>query len=174
MEKKVKVCNRCKQEKSLDEFGKRKDSPDGRKYYCKPCATILARQQRERKPELESKRQKAYYYRNREAQIAKAAKWNRENAERRNKRVRESGQGAAVQARRRRRNVAWADEKAITRIYAAANRISRDTGIPHEVDHVIPLQGRKVSGLHVETNLQIIPMPVNRAKGNKLPRDGRE
>ena len=37
-----------------------------------------------------------------------------------------------------------------------------------EVDHIIPLQGKNVSGLHAPLNLQVIPMAVNRAKSNKL------
>jgi hypothetical protein len=39
-------------------------------------------------------------------------------------------------------------------------------GFPWEVDHIIPLQGRTVSGLHVPTNLQVVPMVENRRKGN--------
>ena len=38
----------------------------------------------------------------------------------------------------------------------------------YEVDHIIPLQGKNVSGLHIETNLQYLPMRENRVKGNKL------
>ncbi len=34
----------------------------------------------------------------------------------------------------------------------------------HQVDHKIPLRGRKVSGLHVETNLQYLPARDNRRK----------
>lgn len=37
-----------------------------------------------------------------------------------------------------------------------------------EVDHIIPLQGANVSGLHTPSNLQVIPKALNRAKGNKF------
>jgi len=38
----------------------------------------------------------------------------------------------------------------------------------YEVDHIIPLQGKNVSGLHIETNLQYLPMLKNRVKSNKF------
>ena len=41
-------------------------------------------------------------------------------------------------------------------------------GFPWEVDHIIPLQGKTISGLHVPTNLQVIPMIENRKKGNQI------
>lgn len=38
-----------------------------------------------------------------------------------------------------------------------------------EVDHILPLNGVHVSGLHVLSNLQVLPKSVNRSKGNKTP-----
>lgn len=62
----------------------------------------------------------------------------------------------------------WANPDAIRQIYLEARRISQDTGVPHQVDHIIPLQGRLVSGLHVETNLRIITAAENLRKLNKF------
>ena len=37
----------------------------------------------------------------------------------------------------------------------------------HHVDHIIPLHGKLVSGLHVESNLQVITQAANCTKSNK-------
>ena len=58
----------------------------------------------------------------------------------------------------------WADIEAIKEIYATARAMSTDS--IYHVDHIIPLKGKNVSGLHVEYNLQIIPARENLLKSN--------
>jgi len=72
-----------------------------------------------------------------------------------------------TRASRRKREVSWADRKKIRSFYIEAARLTKETGIPHEVDHIIPLKGRTVSGLHHEGNLQILTQEQNRKKANK-------
>lgn len=57
----------------------------------------------------------------------------------------------------------WADISKINEFYKQA----RELGLT--VDHIVPLRGKLVSGLHVQNNLQLLPASVNSSKGNDFP-----
>lgn len=59
------------------------------------------------------------------------------------------------------------DWDAIESLYLEAAKRSDVEGIRYEVDHIIPLQGELVSGLHVPSNLRVIPKRDNASKGNR-------
>lgn len=100
---------------------------------------------------------------NKEKRLASARKYKKE------KRV----QMTALQRKRHcaklQRTPKWADLDAIESVYAERVRVEKETGIRHEVDHIIPLQGKMVSGLHVHTNLRVVTQFTNRSKGNRVP-----
>jgi hypothetical protein len=74
---------------------------------------------------------------------------------------------AARRAQKRNAVPAWADREAIQAIYAEAKARSKATGQTWHVDHIIPLAGKNVCGLHVAANLQIILGRDNLRKSNK-------
>lgn len=67
---------------------------------------------------------------------------------------------------------AWASlpwlEPAIEALYAFRDEKTKQTGIPHEVDHIHPVNHPRLCGLTVPWNLQVIPASENRQKSNKL------
>lgn len=62
----------------------------------------------------------------------------------------------------------WADKDKIEEIYEACRTLTKKTRRKHQVDHIIPLRGKLVCGLHVENNLQILTKLANRSKSNKF------
>lgn len=62
----------------------------------------------------------------------------------------------------------WADHAAIAEIYRERDRITAETGIPHHVDHIYPIAGETVCGLHVHWNMRVIPASENIKKGAKV------
>lgn len=74
---------------------------------------------------------------------------------------------AARRAARLRATPPWVNKKEILAFYAEARRLTKETGIPHEVDHIHPLRGKHLCGLHVPWNLQVIPRVENRKKHNR-------
>ncbi len=68
------------------------------------------------------------------------------------------------------RTPAWLtkhDKLHIKCLYQVAAMRTRESGQEWHVDHIIPLQGEYVCGLHVPSNLQIIPAVDNMSKGNR-------
>ena len=135
-----------------------------------------------------------WYLRNREKSIERAREWNAENPDKR-KQYRDKWREAnrdqhnainrawnaknqhvktALEGKRRaakmQRTPNWLtsdDLFIIEEAYHLAKLRTELTGILWHVDHILPLQGKTVSGLHVPTNLQVIPATENLKKSNK-------
>jgi hypothetical protein len=138
---------------------------------------------------------KAWYEKNKQRLIEKAARWNRDNPERRKeiktqwalnnkdkvnksrKQWKEKNKAKIYTATSvRRANLLNATPKWVTKetlkdiesFYICSQMFTMYTGQKYHVDHIIPLRGKTVSGLHVPYNLQIIPAKENLAKSNSF------
>jgi len=103
---------------------------------------------------------KAWETKNPEAALESFKRYRERNREKIRARLAVSKQG------REKRRALWANQNAIVEIYRQAELMTQTTGCRYVVDHIIPLQGRTVSGLHVETNLRVIEHHENARKHN--------
>lgn len=61
----------------------------------------------------------------------------------------------------------WANRAAMLAIYHEARQLSKDTGVEHHVDHVVPILSSRVCGLHCQQNMQILAAFANQSKLNR-------
>lgn len=62
---------------------------------------------------------------------------------------------------------AWSVDFFVEEAYDLARLRTELTGVPYDVDHIVPLQSPLVCGLHAHTNLRVIPAAINRSKNNR-------
>lgn len=150
----TKVCSTCKTEKLLVGYRNEPNGINGKRSICLKCERLKNNEYKKALPPP-TKEQRVRMRKNSSNHYFK-----------------HKSQYRARDAKRRsdlaNRTPSWANLEAIQKIYDEARRISDETGIPHHVDHIIPLHGVNVSGLHVHNNLQIITAHENKIKSNKF------
>jgi len=137
-----------------------KDNPD--KVYRNHRAYL------ERYPEKHKAYIRQYYINNKEKRNLAAKNWQLLNPHK----------NAAKQKRREAaklsRTPKWLKPEhyeEINNLYWLAADLQKVSGEKYHVDHIVPLQGKNISGLHVPWNLQILPADMNCSKSNSFEGD---
>lgn len=192
----MKRCRICLQEKDYVGFYPRQSSADGYRHDCKKC--LIDKSKARYREDLEASRawhrehyrskvkanpnwHAEYYAKNKEARLAYDAEYYR--SKNREKRIKQTNEWVAnnrgrANANKKAYKVAkinarpsWLNEEQHWMMYEAYELAALRTemfGFAWHVDHIVPLRGRKVSGLHVPWNLQVIPGSDNMSKSNKF------
>ena len=108
---------------------------------------------------------KKYRLKNLSQTNARIKAWELRNPGRKQARVRKA------QALKINRIPSWLTREQLGEIqsfYVESAALTKTTGIEHHVDHIVPLSGASVSGLHVPWNLQILTQHENLTKANKF------
>ena len=190
-------CTKCKQEKVAEDFYANKRMKSGLNSFCIVChkANNIARKRITRQqPEFKAKEleyKKQYRARTVEQRKVYMKKWHSTNVEAQTeyrKEYREANptyfsmyakknksklnaKTRARQASKIQRTPSWVDSEelwVIKEVYALAELRTKVFGFSWHVDHIVPLQGEIVSGLHTIANLQVIPAIDNIRKHNRF------
>ena len=174
----MRTCKKCLQEKDLDAF---KKHSNGYRHVCKKCqyvmemtnpvthANRIARMQKYRASDKGIQTEKIYTTseKGKISRFTAIRKYDKTPAGYIVKRATTAKRRAA----RMNRTPAWLtdfDKLKIKCIYSVAAMLTRENKEEWTVDHIIPLQGKLVSGLHVPNNLQVMRGSENYAKINKF------
>lgn len=174
-----KTCNKCQQTKPLHQFSKNRTAKFGVSSCCKVCQSAYNKTYREKNREALLQADRDRYENNREELKAKSAAYKQRNKEyylEYNRTYYKQNKHKFLAANSKRRGVvsqatpSWLSEEQkceIENLYWFAQDLRAVSGETYHVDHIIPLQGKDVCGLHVPWNLQILPADINLQKGIK-------
>ena len=179
---KLYTCNTCGKKKPIQEYYLRSNGKIA-DHRCKKCMSDYKKRYREnnyndvRKNEIswrennpEKVKETDKRYRTTHKEIC-----NQRNRDHYNKNIEEQrARSAKKRSDRLKRTPPWLSKEDLAKIksiYKMSHALSKKTGVTHHVDHIIPLQGKNVSGLHVPWNLQVIPEFENLSKGNSFNED---
>lgn len=169
-------CRKCRQARNIDtqrKYAQNAEVREKKKLSDKQYAKKNADQIKEYHKQYQTAHRerllaatKERYEKNKERHLANAARWKKENAGKVNHTcmMRHSDKMLRVP-----KWLTTADKQAMDAIYNQCRSMNEEAGfIKYHVDHVMPLRGKTVSGLHAPNNLQILLASVNCSKQNKV------
>lgn len=158
-----KICKTCDKEKNLLDFHKSKSHHDGHKTQCKDCVKKYHKEYVIKNKKRLKSRYLECYLKNAEKRKTYSKLYGRQN------RDKITAKSAKRRASKLRATPSWLtkeQEQEIKNFYWLRQDLWLITGEEYHVDHIVPLQGKNVCGLHVPWNLQILHSKENIKKGN--------
>ncbi len=185
----TKFCHRCEVTKASTEFHKDRTKLDGLHTLCKTCKEVA--QKKWRLANSRTEYQKQYRVENRESLLEGKKQWYRDNLDRHKANMKSWAKNnkedySAIQHRYRLNNLGKFASKETKRraikLSALPKWLNKAQQVEIEymylynqimpgdwhVDHIVPLQGEKICGLHIPGNLQILSATANLVKHNKF------
>ena len=159
-----KTCCRCKLEKEFKLFSKNIRTNDGLRIQCKTCV----KEYRENNKTKIAQYDKNYYKTNKDKLAERNKQYKKQNPA---KSVSKTAKRRAAKLQALPKWLTKAEHEEIKELYEITRMFKLYTGEEYHVDHIVPLQGENVCGLHVPWNLQVIPAKENLSKSNKLQED---
>ena len=158
----MKFCYRCQSFKEFTSFNKDKNKKDGLHSECKECSKLRKSKWIEKNKEKVAAYDKYWQKLNKDKKAKNYKNWQQNNT------ADVNAYNSFVRAAKLQRTPKWADSEKINSYYDVCAFFNEVNGyIKYHVDHVVPLQGKEVSGLHVHNNLQILLAKENCSKGNR-------
>lgn len=180
----VKTCQHCKKSLDLIHFGIRTDSTDGFMHICRMCNRNRVAQWRKENHEHAKESQKTCYKAKSDYYKEKAKEARRKNplkykmidaVKYSNNKARYNEYSKKSYKKNPKRALALSQIYRNKKSSKFCKQFLKETKLFYincpdgmEVDHIIPISNKFVTGLHVPWNLQYLPEKVNRKKSNRF------
>ena len=140
---------------------------DTRKWYKENKESVLSKQKQYgiNNSCVRNAKRKQRYQENKQHELKINEKWRKAN------KALVTFHSVKYRTTKKHRTPLWLTSQQLNQIateYELAAWCTKVTGIKYHVDHIVPLQGKTVSGLHVPWNLQVIPASDNQKKSNRF------
>ena len=159
-----KTCTKCGCESPEDNFHRDKSRSDGRAPWCKVCVKANSKRCYDARPREDRLRVKrAWQSRNRDHVNSYNNRWQKSNPDK---------HCAKVNLQRAKKSNAtppWlssAQRGDMVKMYKLAKKFESLFGVSYHVDHIVPINGDNICGLHVPWNLQLLESKLNIKKSN--------
>lgn len=158
----MKHCNHCNTTKSKSDFYSNKNKKDGLHCFCKTCSRSLKNEWAKENKDKVKSYDTQWQVANKDKKAIHYKTWQQNNKPDVNT------YNSYRRAAKLKATPSWANEERIKYFYTLAKFFTDLSGgyVKHHVDHIVPLRGKNVCGLHVENNLQVLMTQDNLKKRN--------